>query len=310
MQAARDLYYIYAQINEEKEIIGRSNYVSRFFELFTIPRVRRATLASFVVMLAQQMCGINIIAFYSSTIFKLAGAGDLQALLASFGFGLVNFVFAWPAVWTIDTYGRRALLLFTFPQMAWTLLAAGLCFIIPEDSKAHLGLIATFIYLFSAFYSPGEGPVPFTYSAEVFPLSHREVGMAWAVATCLFWAAVLSITFPRMQRAMHPLGAFCFYAGLNVTALILIFLFVPETKQRTLEELDYVFAVPTRTHVRYQCTKALPYWFKRYVLRKKSAKLEPLYQFEGAVAADQEKAVDIQERKESTAGGFLKKMKV
>ena len=309
MQAARDLYYIYAQINEEKEIIGKSNYVSRFFELFTIPRVRRATLASFVVMLAQQMCGINIIAFYSSTIFKLAGAGDLQALLASFGFGLVNFVFAWPAVWTIDTYGRRALLLFTFPQMAWTLLAAGLCFMIPEDSKAHLGLIATFIYLFSAFYSPGEGPVPFTYSAEVFPLSHREVGMAWAVATCLFWAAVLSITFPRMQRAMHPLGAFCFYAGLNVTALVLIFLFVPETKQRTLEELDYVFAVPTRTHVKYQCTKALPYWFKRHVLMRKSATLEPLYRFEGAMAADQEKAVDIQERKQSSAGGFLKKIK-
>ena len=51
-------------------------------------------------------------------------------------------------------------------------------------------------------YSPGEGPVPFTYSAEVFPLSHREVGMAWAVATCLFWAAVLSITFPRMLSVM------------------------------------------------------------------------------------------------------------
>lgn len=48
------------------------------------------------------------------------------------------------------------------------------------------------------FYSPGEGPVPYTYSAEVFPLSHREVGMGFAVATCLFWAAVLGITLPRM----------------------------------------------------------------------------------------------------------------
>lgn len=48
---------------------------------------------------------------------------------------------------------------------------------------------------------PGEGPVPFTYSAEVFPLSHREVGMGWAVATNLFWAAVLGITLPRMLDA-------------------------------------------------------------------------------------------------------------
>ena len=242
-------------------------------------------------MLAQQMCGINIIAFYSSTVFKEAGAGDLQALLASFGFGLVNFVFAWPAVWTIDTYGRRALLLFTFPQMAWTLLAAGLCFIIPEESRAHLGMIAFFIFLFAAFYSPGEGPVPFTYSAEVFPLSHREVGMSWAVATCLFWAAVLSITFPRLLRAFHPVGAFSFYAGLNITALCLIFLFVPETKQRTLEELDYVFAVPTRTHASYQLKKALPWWIKRYIMRRKDVRLEPLYRFEGATAADQVIAV-------------------
>ena len=239
--------------------------------------------------------GINIIAFYSSTVFYQAGAENLQALLASFGFGLVNFVFAWPAVWTIDTWGRRNLLLFTFPNMAWTLLAAGLCFIIPKESNAHLGLIAFFIFLFAAFYSPGEGPVPFTYSAEVFPLSHREVGMSWAVATCLFWAAVLSISFPRILRAFHPVGAFAFYAGLNVTAFVLIFFFVPETKQRTLEELDYVFAVPTRKHCWYQLTKAAPWWFKRWVLFNKNAKLEPLYTFEGAVAEDQ--AVPV--RKES-----------
>jgi hypothetical protein len=65
------------------------------------------------------------------------------------GFGLVNFVFAWPAIWTIDTFGRRTLLLFTFPQMCWTLLAAGLCYLIPESNPAHLGLVALFIYLVS-----------------------------------------------------------------------------------------------------------------------------------------------------------------
>jgi MFS family permease len=212
IQAARDLYYIHSQVAIELEIIGDNNDISRFAQLFTIPRVRRATLASWTVMIAQQMCGINIIAFYSSTVFEQAGAGPLEALLASWGFGLVNFVFAWPAIWTIDTFGRRTLLLLTFPQMAWTLLATGFCFYIPKADTAHLGLIALFIFLFAAFYSPGEGPVPFTYSAEVFPLSHREVGMGWAVATCLFWAAVLSITFPRLLAVFGPTGAFGFYA--------------------------------------------------------------------------------------------------
>ncbi|KAI9736988.1 MAG: hypothetical protein M1834_000577 [Cirrosporium novae-zelandiae] len=306
-QAARDLYYIHAQIKEESKFIGESNYLIRFVELFTIPRVRRATLASFIVMIAQQMCGINIVAFYSSTIFVEGGATATEALWASWGFGLVNFLFAWPAVWTIDTFGRRPLLLFTFPNMAWTLLAAGFCFWIPEGSRAHLGMIAFFVFLFAAFYSPGEGPVPFTYSAEVFPLSHREVGMSWAVATCLFWAAVLSITFPKMLAAFTPQGAFGFYAALNVTAFVLIFLWVPETKQRTLEELDYIFAVPTRTHMNYQLTKVLPHFIKRHILRQKSAKLEPLYRFENHLADDDQFEETI--RRESVTQGLAEAKK-
>lgn len=246
-----------------------------------------ATLASFTVMIAQQMCGINIIAFYSSTIFEEAGTTAFNALLASFGFGMVNFLFAWPAIWTIDTFGRRSLLLFTFPNMAWSLLAAGLCTLIPGKGGAHMGLVALFVYIFAAFYSPGEGPVPFAYSAEVFPLSHREVGMAWAVSTCLFWAAVLSITFPTILASLGVLGAFCLYAGFNVVALIMIFFWVPETKQRTLEELDYVFAVPTGIFMKYQLTKSLPWFVRRHILRRKDAVLEPLYRFdEGGHVSD------------------------
>lgn len=115
IQAARDLYYAHALLRQEEILVRESgvvktegNFFTRFVELFTIPRIRRATTASGVVMIAQQMCGINIIAFYSSTIFRTAGGTVTEALLFSWGFGLVNFTFAWPAVWTIDTFGRRA----------------------------------------------------------------------------------------------------------------------------------------------------------------------------------------------------------
>ncbi|KAI1499591.1 sugar transporter-domain-containing protein [Biscogniauxia marginata] len=282
IQVARDIYYIHAQLSIELEITRKSNYITRFTQLFTIPRVRRANIAAFVVMIAQQMCGINIIAFYSTTVFVDAGYNQFQAMLCSFGFGLVNWLFAFPAFWTIDTFGRRSLLLFTFPQMMWTLLAAGLCTLLPEGTMARTALIALFVFLFAAFYSPGEGPVPFTYSAEVYPLSHREVGMGFAVATCLGWAAVLSITFPFILARLGTLGAFCLYAGFNGVAFVMIFFLVPETKQRTLEELDYVFAVPNRKFAAYQVTKAIPWWFKRWVLFNKNATLEPLYQKDDA----------------------------
>ena len=279
IQVARDIFYIHSQLELEFQLLHNSTYARRAVELFTIPRVRRATLAAFTVMIAQQMCGINIIAFYSTTVFKDNGADEFHALLASFGFGLINWLFAFPAFWTIDTFGRRSLLLFTFPQMTWTLLAAGLCTLLPEGTT-RTALVALFVYLFGAFYSPGEGPVPFTYSAEVFPLSHREVGMGFSVATCLFWAAVLGMTFPFLLEALGTVGAFGLYAGFNFVALVMIFFWVPETKQRTLEELDYVFAVPTSRFARYQLTETLPWFVKRWVFWQRKAERKPLYQFE------------------------------
>ncbi|KAK6974591.1 sugar transporter [Favolaschia claudopus] len=282
LQAARDLYYVHRQLVEELAVLRGANYFSRFLELFTIPRVRRASIASFVVMIGQQVRLLIDIAyaFYSSTVFVNAGYNTRSALLASFGFGLVNFLFAFPAVWTIDTFGRRNLLLFTFPNMAWSLLAAGLCFLIPTTNSARIPLIALFIFIFDAFYSPGEGPVPFAYSAEVFPLTHREMGMSFAVATNLFWASVLSVSFPRILSAFTAVGAFGFYAGLNIVAVILIFFLLPETKQRTLEELDYIFAVPTSRHISYQWGTFLPYWIKKWILFRRDTHLEPLYNFE------------------------------
>lgn len=101
--AARDMYYAYRQILEEREAFAGTSFFKRAYELFAIPRLRRATFGGFTVMTAQQFSGINIMAFYSSTIFAQAGYSVQQCLLASFGFGLVNFVFAFPAIWTVST---------------------------------------------------------------------------------------------------------------------------------------------------------------------------------------------------------------
>ncbi|CAD6933078.1 unnamed protein product [Tilletia controversa] len=287
IQAARDLFYISVQLEEESKIMRGESYISRFTELFTIPRVRRATVASGVVMLAQQMCGINIIAFYSSTVFKTAGFTERNALYASLGFGALNWVFALPGVFTIDTFGRRSLLLVGFPIMALMLLICSMSFLAPNMpatpefpngivGPGKLSGIAIGIYLFACVYSFTEGPVPFTYSAEVFPLAQREQGMAWAVATCLFWAAVLSITFPAMLNVFQPFGAILFYAGLNIIAFCLLFCFMPETKQLSLEELDAVFNVPTGKFLKYQFGEVLPWFFKGGLFRKNVAKPEPL----------------------------------
>ncbi|KAJ5980803.1 hypothetical protein N7481_008101 [Penicillium waksmanii] len=256
--AARELYYAHCQVVTERDAFSGESLAHRVWELFTVPRLRRAMISSAIVVTSQQFSGINIMSFYSSTIFSEAGYSTRDCLLASLGFGLVTFVFALPAVFTMDTFGRRNLLLFTFPNMAWCLLAAGCCFLLPTGSEARVPLIAFFVYLFSAFYGPGIGPIASIYFSEAFPLSHRELGAAFTICVNNSIGSALSLTFPSLLKKTTPTGAFGFYAGLNILAFLIIFLVVPETKQRTLEELDYTFGVPISRHARYQTRTWLP----------------------------------------------------
>jgi len=125
--------------------------------------------------------------------------------------------------------------------------------------------------------------VPFTYSAEAFPLYVRDLGMSFATATTWFFNFIVSITFPRLLGAFKPQGAVGWYAAWNAVGFLLILMFVPETKALSLEELDAVFSVSTRRHAKYQLRQA-PLWFRKHVLRQKNVpEQEPLYE----VADDQ-----------------------
>ena len=169
---ARDMFLIYHTLAEEEKIKESRN---RFIEMFTVPRNRRALRAGTIVMFFQQFCGVNILAYFSSLVFVSAGYTVKKAQLFSMGFGIINFVFALPAIKLIDTFGRRNLLLFTFPLMLVFQLFTGLAFLADNvNTKGPLVVIG--MYLFSAAYSPGEGPVPFTYCSECMPLYVRDLG--------------------------------------------------------------------------------------------------------------------------------------
>ncbi|GKT86954.1 hypothetical protein Ct61P_04804 [Colletotrichum tofieldiae] len=293
VQAARDLFYANALLQAEKESqgIGKQN---RLKELFAIRRNRNAMIASEILMFTQQFllergdpmnfmhlvlqgwspCRVSVCIQYlqksfwefllqegfltsihmfalipsfkysaGSEIFLAAGLSEVSALAASLGFGVVSWLFALPAFYTIDTFGRRNLLLTTFPLMA------------SAYRLHHHG-----IHLFGMVYSPGEGPVPFTYSAAAYPLYIRPIGMSLATATTWFFNFVLA-------EAFTPTGAFGWYAGWNVVGFFLVLFFLPETKEKTLEELDAVLSVPLRRFARYGLAQFFFFW-KRHVFRR------------------------------------------
>lgn len=316
IQAARDVYYMQTLLEAECHMkLGQS----KILELITVPRNRRALVASEIVMFMQQVqshgtlwrlalmtnpspvlryqchrvretrvwskLSVQLIQcrYYSSQIFLEAEFSHISALSASLGFGIINWLFAIPAIYTIDTFGRRNLLLSTFPLMALCLFFIGFSFWIPQLTP-RVACVALGIYLFGMVYSPGEGPVPFTYSAEAYPLYVRAYGMSLATATTWLFNWLLAITWPRMLASLKPQGAFSFYATWNIIGFVLILLFLPETKGKTLEELDQVFSVPTHIHAAYGL-RQVPYFFQRYIFRR-DVQPEKLYEKDDAQYAD------------------------
>ncbi|GAA5933859.1 hypothetical protein JCM10213_008452, partial [Rhodosporidiobolus nylandii] len=266
LQAAIDLFYTAKCLEVELEIKERAPR-SQIAQMFTVKRNLRAFRASSIVMFMQQFCGINAIAYYSSTIFENAGQDTTTSLLGSFGYGLINWVFSFPAFFTIDNFGRRSLLLFTLPFLSFFMFLSGFGFLISSNS-GQLAMVTTGIYLFAAFYGPGAGPVPFSYSAEVYPLQVRELGMSWATALTWFWNFINALVFPLQIRSWGSLGAFFWFGGWNILLWVLVLLFCPETKQFTLEELDEVFSMSTSRQIKYGL-ESPAYWTKRYLLRQK-----------------------------------------
>jgi len=125
------------------------------------------------------MSGINVFAFLAATILSRGGAGStpLNSLLLAFGFAASNAIFSTIAFWIVDVKGRRFLLLASLLAMI-PLLVATACSLLITREPVRNGVVAMFLFLYTAAYSPGAGVVPFLYCSEAFPLIHREAGMS------------------------------------------------------------------------------------------------------------------------------------
>ncbi|RTE84866.1 hypothetical protein BHE90_000546 [Fusarium euwallaceae] len=278
VQAARDMYYAYKLLEIER---GEREGRNLLKEFFTVRRNRRAAQSAWFCMFMQQFCGVNVIAYYSTSIFQNASYSLSDALLVSMGGGIINFLFAIPAIYTIDTFGRRNLLLVTFPLMAACLFFTAGTFQIDAGniySQTRIGCITTGLYLFMAVYSPGLGPVPFTYSAEAFPLHVRDIGMASSTAITWGFNFIISLTWLPLTEKLTDTGGFCWYGAWNIFGWVVCYFFLPETKNLTLEELDNVFNVTNREHAGYYSRK-LPWYLKKYLLRQDVPPFPPLYEF-------------------------------
>jgi MFS transporter, SP family, arabinose:H+ symporter len=208
------------------------------------PGLRRAFWIAVSLAILQQITGINTVLFYGSIIFKehVANQSNTSAVFANVVVGVINFLMTMVALGLIDKLGRRPLLMISTAMMAICQAALGFAFLLKAPPAT---LVLTIVLCCVAAFAVGLGPGFWVLLSEIFPTRIR--GRAMSIATICLWIActVLTMTFLSLVKAVSATGAFLVYSGMCVVTLFIVWRFVPETKGRTLEEIER-FWLPRR----------------------------------------------------------------
>jgi MFS family permease len=202
--------------------------------------VRPALWVGVLLAVFQQVTGINTVIYYAPSLLQGAGFGNNASLLANVVNGGVNVLLTVVAIWLLDKTGRRPLLLIGTAGMAIGMVLTGCAFLGGDTlhgGAATLAIVGLLVYTGS--FAVGLGPVFWLMIAEIYPLRIR--GQAMSVATLANWGAnfVVTISFLTLLHAISPKGVFFLFAFLTVLALIYFAKRVPETKQRSLQEIEH-----------------------------------------------------------------------
>ncbi len=207
------------------------------------PGLRRALVIAVSLAVLQQITGINTVLFYGSIIFKerVGGHSETSAIGANVVVGLVNFAATLVALSIIDRAGRRPLLMWSAGVMAIGHLLLGAAFLFdPPPAPLVLGVMLVLV----AAFAVGLGPGVWVVMAEIFPTRIR--GRAMSIATISLWVAcvALTMTFLSLSRAITISGAFWLYSGMCIVTFLFVRLLTPETKGKTLEEIERFWKRP------------------------------------------------------------------
>ena len=199
------------------------------------PGIRRAVVVGFCLAILVHVSGINTIIDYAPAIFKSAGWKIDAALFSTFIVGLTNFAFTLVSFWMIDRYGRKPLYIIGSLGMA---VALALLTLTVLTGRFHGATVLVLILAYLAFFASCIGPVFWTLVPEIFPNYIRGTAMAVPVLTQWIANAVVVLMFPL---AFHQIGksiTFGFLAAMALAQAIFVWLFVPETKNTPLEEVE------------------------------------------------------------------------
>ena len=225
-------------LEEELRVAQQPKSDRRGFRALLAPGLRFALVIGIGLAVLQQVTGINTVIYFAPTILNSVGISTSNAILASLPIGIINVVMTVVAIMVIDRVGRRPLLLGSLAGMVVSLVLLGLTFEISSLGSAVHALTVLFLVTYVASFAIGLGPVFWLLISEIYPLRVR--GEAMSVASSFNWLAnfAVGLTFLNLVDAIGQAGTFWLYAAIGVLAILFTAAFVPETKGRTLEEIE------------------------------------------------------------------------
>ncbi|MDD7886274.1 sugar porter family MFS transporter [Flavivirga sp. 57AJ16] len=205
-------------------------------ESIFIKKYKFPVLLAFLISFFNQLSGINALLYYAPRIFTEAGLEESSALLSSIGVGVTNLIFTLLGVYLIDKLGRKQLMYMGSIAYIISLSLVSLAFLFNWEAN----YIPIFLFLFIAAHAIGQGTVIWVFISEIFPNHLRGSGQSFGSSVHWVLAAIVPSLVPVLFSTIGAGAVFAFFACMMVLQLIFVIFMMPETKGKTLEELQGV----------------------------------------------------------------------
>ncbi|XP_022827727.1 facilitated trehalose transporter Tret1-like [Spodoptera litura] len=234
-----------AELEEmQKDVDEASRQRAGALSMLTNKAPRMALICGLGLMFFQQFSGINAVIFYTNNIFQSAGS-NIPPVIATIIVGVVQTIATYLSSVFVDKAGRRILLLQSTSIMGLCLVILGIYFKMQKDgynvgSFGWIPLVCLILFIVS--FSMGFGPIPWMMMAELFPVEYRGTATGITVITNWMLVFVVTLCFPIMQVAIGIYSCFWFFAGFMVLGTIFVFFLIPETKGKTVSQIQAILA--------------------------------------------------------------------
>jgi SP family arabinose:H+ symporter-like MFS transporter len=226
--------YAAAAIEDIKTTLASEEIARVNFRDLLEPKLRRIVMLGVFLAVFQQWCGINVIFNYAQEVFAAAGYGVSDIMLNIVITGIVNLLFTFVAIYTVDRFGRRILMLIGAGGLAGIYAILGTGYYFQSTGIYMLILVVSAI----ACYSMSLAPITWVVISEIFPNRIRGAAMSIAVFSLWVGCTALTLTFPYLKAGLGAHGAFWLYGVICVVGFVVILIKLPETKGKTLEDIE------------------------------------------------------------------------